>query len=281
MGKTREGLDTLQRKQDAAFRLDARGPISAPRAAEDFLAKVGIALRYGATKGLPLASLYQAFAGADPDKAALARGITLTNRLLGEARGIEVHVIAERVTLVHRSLMPPLYTLVRRGRALDDLDGLGVHARTALALLRERKEVTAGDVRQRLGLRADPRQDPAYAALGELTRLLLVDRGPFQVPKAGIPYLSTEGYPYHLLDEVHPELVRAAARHSVDAAADGLLEAYINGAVFVRVRKLATLFRFLSSGEIDAALVRLGARGAVALEGTGRDVIAVRIQGRA
>jgi len=74
---------------------------------------------------------------------------------------------------------------------------------------------------------------------------------------------------------VHPELVRAAARHSVDAAADGLLEAYINGAVFVRVRKLATLFRFLSRGEIDAALGRLGARGAVTLEGTGRDVIAV------
>jgi len=189
------GVDTLQRRQDAAFRLEARAPISAPRAAEDFLAKVGIALRYGATRGLPLASLYQAFAGADPDKAALARGITLTNRLLGETHGIEVHVIAERVTLVHRSLMPPLYTLVRRGRALDDLDGLSVHARTALALLRERKEVTAGDVRQRLGLRADPRQDPAYGALGELTRLLLVDRGPFQVPKAGIPYLSTEGYP--------------------------------------------------------------------------------------
>ena len=89
-------------------------------------------------------------------------------------------VIAERVTLVHRSLVPPLYTLVRRGRALDDLEGLSVRARTALALLRERKEVTAGDVRQRLGLRADPRQDPAYAALAELTRLLLVDRGPFQ-----------------------------------------------------------------------------------------------------
>jgi hypothetical protein len=275
MGKTREGLDTLQRKRDAAFRLDARAPISAPLAAEGFLAKVGLALRYGATKGLPLASLYQAFAGAAPDKAALARGITLTNRLLGEAHGIEVHVIADRVTVVHRALMPPLYALVRRGRALGDLEGLSLHARTALALLRERNEVTAGDVRQRLGLRADPRQDPAYAALAELTRLLLVDRGPFQVPKAGIPYLSTEGYPYHLLDEVHPELVRAAARYAIDGAADDLLEAYVNGAVFVRVRKLATLFRFLSSGEIDGALGRLAARGAVALQGAGREAIAV------
>jgi hypothetical protein len=271
---------TLQRKQDAAFRLDARAPISTPRAAEDFLAKVGIALRYGATKGLPLASLYQAFAGADPDTAALARGITLTNRLLGEAHGVEVHVIADRVTLIHRSLVPPLYALVRRGRALDDLDGLSAHARTALALLRQGKEVTAGDVRQRLGLRADPRRDPAYAALGELTRLLLVDRGPFQVPKAGIPYLSTEGYPYHLLDEVHPELVRAAARYGVDGAADDLLAAYVNGAVFVRVSRLATLFRFLSRGEIDAALGRLTGRGAVVLQGPGRDATAVGSQRR-
>jgi hypothetical protein len=257
----------LQRKQDAAFRLSARAPITAPRAAEEFLARVGIALRYGATKGLPLASLYQAFAGPDPDKAALARGIAQTNRLLGEGHGVEVHVIADRVTVVHRSLMPAVYALVRRGRALDDLDGLSAHARTALALLRERKEVTAGDVRQRLGLRADPRNDPAYAALAELTRLLLVDRGPFAVPKAGIPYLSMEGYPYHLVAEAHPEIVRAAARYRVEAAADALLEAYIKGAVFVRVAKLATLFRFLSKEEIGAALGRLAARGTVALEG--------------
>jgi len=258
----------LQRKQDAAFRLDARAPITAPRAAEAFLARVGIALRYGATKGLPLASLYQAFAGADPDKAALARGIAQTNRLLGEGHGVEVHVIADRVTVVHRSLMPAVYALVRRGRALDDLDGLSAHARTALALLRERKEVTAGDVRQRLGLRADPRNDPAYAALAELTRLLLVDRGPFTIPKAGIPYLSAEGYPYHLVAEAHPEIVRAAARYRVEAAADTLLEAYVTGAVFVRVAKLATLFRFLSKDEIHATLGRLAARGTVALEGT-------------
>lgn len=268
-------LDALQKKQDASFRLDARAPITAPRAAEEFLATVGIALRYGATRGLPVASLYQAFAGANPDKAALARGITLTNRLLGEGHGVEVHVVADRVTVVHRSLMPALYALVRRGRALEDLDGLSAHARTALTLLRERKEITAGDLRERLGLRADPRNDPAYAALGELTRVLLVDRGPFAVPKAGIPYLSTEGYPYHRIDEVHPEIVRAARRLGAEAAADALLGAYVSGAVFVRVAKLATLLRFLSKGEIDAALGRLAARGAVRLEGAGRDAIAV------
>jgi hypothetical protein len=252
-------------------------PTPPPPAAEEFLAKAGIALRYGATRGLPLASLYQAFAGANPDKAALARGITLTNRLLGEGHGVEVHVVADRVTVVHRSLMPAVYALVRRGRALDDLDGLSAHARTALALLRERNEITAGDLRQRLGLRADPRNDPAYAALAELTHVLLVDRGPFAVPKAGIPYLSTEGYPYHLVAEAHPEIVRAAARYEVEAAAEALLADYVSGAVFVRVARLATMFRFLSKGEIEAALGRLAARGTVRLEGAGRDAIAVSV----
>ena len=122
-------------------------------------------------------------------------------------------------------------------------------------------------MRQRLGLRADPRNDPAYAALAELTAVLLVDRGPFVIPKAGIPYLSTEGYPYHLVAEAHPEIVRSAARLRVEAAADTLLGAYVDGAVFVRVAKLATLFRFLSKDEIDAALGRLAARGTIIREG--------------
>src|SRR5207253_10545622 len=68
-----------------------------------FLAQVGIALRYGAAKGLPIASLYQAFAGSQPTKAALARAIELTNGLLGEARAIEVNVIAKRVSLDRKS----------------------------------------------------------------------------------------------------------------------------------------------------------------------------------
>ena len=88
-------------------------------------------------------------------------------------------------------------------------------------------------------------------------------------------YLSTEGYPYHLVAEAHPEIVRAAARHGMEAAADTLLEAYVKGAVFVRVAKLATLFRFLAKDEIDAALGRLAARGTITLEGAGRGAIAV------
>jgi hypothetical protein len=191
-----------------------------------------------------------------------------------------VHVIADRVTVVHRSLMPPLYALVRRGRALGDREGLGLHARAALSLLRERKQITAGDLRAHLGLRSDPRDDPAYAALAELTHLLLVDRGPFQVPKTGIPYLSTEGYPYHLLEERHPEVVRAGARYRVEAAADDLIEAYVKGAVFVRSSRLSTLFRFIPKAGIDAALERLAGRRAIAFQGAGRDAIAVGLTGR-
>ena len=196
-GQARNEIDLgrLQERQDEELGLTSRALISGLQEAAQFLSDVGIALRYGPTKGLPLASLYRAFAGPEPGKAALSRGIALSNRLLGEARAIEVHIIADRVTLVHRSLMPALYVLVRRGRALDDLKGLSAHARTALALFQERKEVTAGEVRQRLGLAFDPKRDSAYAALGELAHLLLVDRGPFEIPRSGIPYLSTEGYP--------------------------------------------------------------------------------------
>lgn len=272
-------LHRLQARQEEALGLVSRTRISHVDKADAFLARVGIALRYGPTKGLPLASLYRAFAGPEPGKAALADGIALTNRLLGEGRAVEVHVIADRVTLVRRSLMPALYALVRRERALDDLTGLGVNARTAMALFRESKEITAGDVRQRLGAALDARKDPAYGALGELTRLLLVDRGPFEIPKAGIPYLSSEGYPYHLFHQAHAELVRAAAGYTVATAAEEFLDAYLSAAVFARVRKLATLFKaLLSPAEIQAALQALTSRkgSKVALRTIGRDPVVLR-----
>lgn len=262
-------VDGWQRRQDAAFA--ARGPlVVTPAAAERFLERVGLALRYNATANLPIASLQRAFAGDDPERTASTRAIALTNHLLGTMTGIEVHVIAGRFAVVHRRVMPALYALVRRGRALDALDGISLHARTALALLQQRKEVSAGDVRQRLGLRPDPRNDPAYAALGELMRILLVDRGPFKIPKKGIAYLPPEGYPYHLLHEAHRDLVAAARKLPLDAAADAFLTAYLLAAVFARARKLATLFKlFLSPAEIDASLARLADRGHVAVERVG------------
>ena len=42
---------------------------------------------------------------------------------------------------------------------------------TPLALIQQRKEVTAGDVRKHLGAAFDPRHDPGYAALAELMDL--------------------------------------------------------------------------------------------------------------
>jgi hypothetical protein len=236
----------------------APGPITDVAGAERFLARVGIALRYGPSRNLPLASLYLALGGEEPDKPALKRAIALTNQLLGEARAIEVHVIAGRVTLVHRSLVPALHALVRRGRPVDDLRGLSADARTALALLRQRKQVTAGDVRERLGVKFDARADPAYGALAELSRLMLVDRGPFEISKAGIPYLSTDGYPYHLFHEAHPDLAAAARRYTTAAAAEAVLGGYLKGAGSIPARKLATIFKaVLSPDEIEHALGRL------------------------
>jgi len=250
-------IDDWQRRQDTAF--GTGGPlIGTTASAERFLERVGIVLRYNASPGLPLASLQRVFAGDDPDKPAATRAIELTNNLLGTMTGIEVHVIAGRVSLVHRRVMGALYALVRRGRALDDVDGLSLNARTALALLRQRKEASAGHVRQRLGLAPDPRNDPAYAALGELMRILLVDRGPFEIPKKGIAYLPPDGYPYHLFHEAHADVVSAAKTLSVESAADAFLSAYLDAAAFARARKLATMFKlFLSPAEIDASLARL------------------------
>jgi hypothetical protein len=265
-------IEAWQRRQDRAF--GTGGPlIATPAGAERFLERAGIVLRYNASPGLPLASLQRVFAGDDPDTSAATRAIELTNHLLGTMTGIEVHVIAGRVAVVHRRIMPALYALVRRGRPLEDVDGLGLNARTALALLGQRHEASAGDVRQRLGLRPDPRNDPAYAALGELMRMLLVDRGPFEIPKKGIAYLPKEGYPYHLFHEAHADLVAAARRISAEAAADAFLSAYLEPAAFARARKLAVMFKlFLSSAEIDASLARLVARRRVDVEKIGSTV---------
>jgi hypothetical protein len=262
-------VDQWQRRQDKAF--GTGGPlIGTPASAERFLERVGIVLRYNASSGLPLASLQRVFAGDEPDKPAATRAIELTNHLLGTMTGIEVHVIGGRVAVVHRLVMPALYVLVRRGRALDDVDGLGLNARTALALVGQRKEVSAGDVRQRLGLRPDPRNDPAYAALGELMRILLVDRGPFKIPKRGIAYLPPDGYPYHLFHQAHADLVAAAKKLSVERAADAFLSAYLRAAAFARARKLATMLKlFLSAVEIDASLERLVERRSVSLHKVG------------
>lgn len=227
-------------------------PLATPRDAERFLEAHGVVWRYGEAKGLPLASL-RAAVGPIDSKRALETSIVLTNHLLATGAGIEVNVIADRLAIVHRSLMPALYALVRRGRAPDDLDGLDLRARSAYALARQRREVSAGDVRAHLNLPRDPRHDPAYEALADLQRQLLVARGPFAMAKTGIPYLAPEGYPYFLLHERHPEIVREARAMSVERAARQWLAGALVKAGPVTPRKVASLFRrFLNRGEIDA-----------------------------
>jgi len=236
----------------------AAGPprLTTPKDAEQFLERAGVALRYAAAKGLPIASLRSAV--GPETKAALVTSIELTNHLLASGIGVETNVVADRLALVHRSLLPALHVLVRRGRPLDDLDGLSMNARTAHTLLRQQHQISAGDLRRHLGMKTQPRDDPAYEALAELQRALLVGRGPFAVTNSAIPYLSQEGYPYHLLHERHPDLLRETRGLSVEQATDSWLGRYLAAAPPVTARKLASMFRrFLRPDEITRALARL------------------------
>lgn len=268
-------LPELKKRQAEILGWTSRKYITTPREAEQFVLTHGIVLRYAAAPSVPLASL-RAAAGPANDTAALTTSILLTNHVLGTAFGIEVNVISTRLAIVHRSLMPALYRLVRRGRPASDQSGLSLAARTAYALLAERREVAAGDVRRRLGLQATPRHDPAYEALAELQTQLLADRGPFVVPKTGIPYLSREGYPYHFFHQAHADLVRASAALTVESAADHWIAAYTRRAAFAVPRTLASLFRtFLTPAEIEASIERLAARRGFQRAAVGRSVVLI------
>src|SRR6516162_2920124 len=75
-----------------------------------FLRGVKFALRYNSTPALPLASMY----AAARDK---RRAIELTNALLARAEAIETNIIADRLVLVHRDVVPALFALRVRFRA--------------------------------------------------------------------------------------------------------------------------------------------------------------------
>lgn len=250
-------LTVLRDQQAEALGWTSPARLTTPREAEQFLKRYGLVLRYAASRTVPLASLRSA-SGPANHPAALEASIHLTNHLLGSAKGIEVNVVGHRLVIVHRTLMPALYLLVRRGRPPTDHDGLSLAARTAYALIVERREVSAGDVRRRLGAPATARHDPGYDALAELQRHLLVDRGPFVVPTHGIPYLSREGYPYHLFHEAHADLARASRDLGRDDAMDRWIATYVSGAAFAAPRTLASLFgAFLTTAEIAASIERL------------------------
>jgi len=180
--------------------------IETERDAVTFMRSVRFALRYGPAPSLPLASIYAAAADQ-------RRAIELTNALLARGEVIETNVIAGRLVLAQRAMVPALYVLRTRFRAAR----LSEDAQRALQLIRENRGVNAGDVRRLLGAGAK-RPDRADLALAELMREMLVDRGPSSVPKSGIPYLSKEGFPYRAFDEAHPELIQAAKKLAVPRA---------------------------------------------------------------
>ena len=193
-----------------------------------FIKRVKFALRYNSTPALPLASMY----GAAKDQ---RRAIELTNALLARDEVVETNVIADRLVLVHRGVVPALYALRTRFRAPE----LSHYAEKAFRLIREDGAATSGDVRRFLGVDGMKRPDPADLALGELQREMLIDRGPSSVPEKGIPYLSKEGFPYRIFDKAHSDLVKAARKLKIDEAMTTILDA----ASTFPARKTASMFK--------------------------------------
>jgi hypothetical protein len=204
--------------------------VKTPRDAARFLRQVKFALRYGATPALPLPSLYEV---AGDQRLA----IELTNALLASGEGIETNLIAGRLVLAHRDVVPALYVLrlrFRRPRPSDD-------AARAFELIRSGKGVNAGDVRRMLGVAGAKRPDRADLALEELMRELLVDRGPSSVPGTGIPYLPKEGYPYRAFEEAHRDLVAKGKKLAIPRAIEAVLAPFAG----VPPRKLASMLKLL------------------------------------
>jgi hypothetical protein len=267
-------ISELERAQRASLRVAPTRVLATATDAELLLHDLGFVLRYHG-KGVPIASLRSA-CGPEGSEAALIRSITLSNHLLGTKQAIEVLVIAGRVALVHRTLMPALYVLVRRGRPVGNVDELSLPARQALHLINQQREVTVGDVRGHLSVKAETRHDPASDALSELQRALLVDRGPFEMPTHGVPYLSRDGYPYHLFHHAHADLVKSADGLSINTATDTFVRTYLRAAVFATPRKLLSLFKlFLTKEDIGASLDRLVHSRAVTMEKVGRETVAI------
>ena len=196
--------------------------------AVEFMKRVKFALRYNATPGLPLSSMYAAAA----DK---RRAIELTNALLARAEAVETNVIADRLVLVHRDIVPALYALRTRFRAARVSDD----AERAFRLIQDDDTASAGDVRRFLGVGGLKRPDSADLALAELQREMLIDRGPSSVPKNGIPYLSKEGYPYRIFERAHPDLLKAAKKMKIGEAIEIIHEA----AGPITPQKFASMFK--------------------------------------
>jgi hypothetical protein len=207
-----------------------RRSVKTPRDAARFLRDVKFALRYGATPALPLPSIYEV---AGDQRLA----IELTNALLASGEGIETNLIAGRLVLAHRDVVPALYALrtrFRRARLSDD-------AARAFEMIRDGEGVNAGDVRRMLGVAGAKRPDRADLALEELMRELLIDRGPSSVPRTGIPYLAKEGYPYRVFERAHRDVVADAKKLTIPRAVEAVIAPFRG----VPSRKLTSMLKLL------------------------------------
>jgi len=217
-----------------------------------------------------MAAMYRAAGGDD------RTAIELTNRMLEGGTAVEVNFLRDRLVLVHRRLVPALYRARRRERSPDDLSGLSPQSLRVHAFIAEHGTATAGDMRRLFGISGHPNPDPAYVALSALQHEFLIDRGPADVPKTGIPYLSKEGYPYRLFHRAHADLVAKASKLNIDRAAEELILGYLQGAVFGSRRFLMSHFKnCLGEQEVEVAIKRLATRRKVTLEKVGRQELVI------
>jgi len=193
-----------------------------------FIKRVKFALRYNSTPGISLASMYAAARDT-------RRAIELTNALLARAEVVETNVIAGRLVVVHRDIVPSLYALRIRFRSPQ----LSETAERAFRLIEKDGTASVGDIRRFLGVDGTRRPDAADLAVSELQREMLIDRGPSSVPKNGIPYLSKEGFPYRVFEKEHTDLVQTARKIPVVKALEILREA----AGPIPPKKFASMFK--------------------------------------
>ena len=226
-----------------------------------FLRDAGFCLRYWGNDSLPIASMYEAVLGKQrkPSTADQKFAIQLTNQLLERHEAIEVNVIADRVCLVHRSIMPTLYSLVKEKSKSGAIPELSREAKEVLSLIQEKGQIVTGDVRELLGIPSTKTSDdPAYVVLNELQRHLLIDRGPFKISNQAIPYLAKEGYPYHLFEEAHLELAKEGEEIKADQARNQWLMAFLKSRGECSLRKMGSIFKvFLTKAEIERSVQEL------------------------
>ena len=205
--------------------------------------------------------MYDAVLGRQkkPSSADQKIAIQLTNQLLEKHEAIEVNVIAGRVCLVHRSIMPILYSLVKQKSKSGAIPKLSSAAEEVLSLIQEQGQIVTGDVRKLLGIPSSrTSDDPAYLVLNELQRHLLIDRGPFKISNQAIPYLAREGYPYHLFEEAHLELAEEGEEIKADRARNQWLMAFLKSCGECSLRKMESIFKvFLTRDEIESGLQEL------------------------